>query len=111
MTNVNTVNYQVFVYIDQMQRILDINSSLFLDDISGWTIIDSGEGNKFARAKNEYLPGPLYTEDGIPRYKMVDGKPVERTEAEIEDDRAAIPAPPPTDRDVLDALLGVSANG
>ncbi len=38
---------------------------------------------------------PLYTIDNIPRYKLVDGKPVSRTDEEIEADRKARPEPEP----------------
>jgi len=58
---------------------------------------------------------PLYTMDGIPLYKW-DGKAiVPRTEEEIAADRAAIPAPPPSEQerlradvDFLAAMQGVS---
>lgn len=58
---------------------------------------------------------PLHTMDGIPLYKW-DGQAVQpRTEAEIEADRAAIPAPPPSelerlraDIDFLAAMGGVA---
>lgn len=39
---------------------------------------------------------PLYTFDGIPLYKYVDGAVQRRTEDEIKTDRSAIPAPPPS---------------
>ena len=40
-------------------------------------------------------PQPIYTEDGIPRYKLQDSKAVERTEEEIQADREAMPKPEP----------------
>lgn len=39
---------------------------------------------------------PIYTMDGIPLYKYVDGKVIARTEDEIDDDRLAIPPAPPS---------------
>lgn len=58
---------------------------------------------------------PIYTMDGIPLYKYIDGEIIPRTDGEIEEDRAAIPAPPPTaqerlraDVDFLAALQGVT---
>lgn len=56
-------------------------------DLTGWTLIDEGYGDRYNLCQSNYFPGGLYTEDGIPRYKMVDGKPIERTVEEIEDDR------------------------
>ena len=46
---------------------------------------------------------PLFTMDGIPLYKYEGGKVVERTEAEIEEDRAQIPPPPPSELEKLRA--------
>lgn len=58
---------------------------------------------------------PIYDMDGIPLYKWDGSKVVPRTEAEIEADRAAIPAPPPSpleqlraDVDFIAIMQGVS---
>lgn len=58
---------------------------------------------------------PLYTVDGIPLYRWDGTQALPRTEDEIDADRAAIPAPPPTaqeqlraDVDFLAAMQGVS---
>lgn len=56
----------------------------------------------------------LYTMDGIPLYKYVDGEVMIRTDDEVAADRAAITPPPPTaqeqlraDVDFLAALNGI----
>ena len=46
-----------------------------------------------------------YTNDGVPRYKLVDGKAVERTVEEIEADRPKPPTPQPTVKDLQEQLL------
>lgn len=79
-------------------------------NLTDWIQIDEGVGDKYNLCQSHYFDGGLYTEDGIPRYKLKDGQPVERTEEEIAADRAALPAPVPSDTDVLNALLGVSEN-
>ena len=87
--------YHVYVQTDETGRITAVNSSAFVD--SDWgTEIDSGCGDKYHHAQGNYFPWPIYTEDGIPRYKLQDGQAVERTQEEIEADRAQIPEPPPT---------------
>ena len=45
----------------------------------------------------------LFTMDGIPLYKYVDGAVKKRGEAEIEADRAMIPPPPPSELEKLRA--------
>ena len=88
--------YKVYVQIDDFGRILDINSSGFVS--SDWGIeIDVGEGDKYHHAQRHYLGGPTLTEDKIPRYKLVGGKPVERTPEEIQADRDAMPPAPSMD--------------
>ena len=74
--------YNVFVKTDETGRIISINSSAFVS--SDWGIkIDEGVGDRFHHAQNFYLDGPLLNQDNIPRYKIVDGKPVLRSEEEI----------------------------
>lgn len=46
---------------------------------------------------------PIYTDDGIPLYKYVDGEVFARTEDEIEDERSEIPPPPPSAMEQLRA--------
>lgn len=95
--------YHVYVQTDEQGRITAVNSSAFVS--SDWgTEVDSGFGDRFHHAQGNYFSGGLYTQDGIPRYKLVDGAAQERTEEEIEADRAAIPAPPPTIEERLEAL-------
>lgn len=101
--------YIVYVQTDEQGRITAVNSSAFVS--TGWgTEIDRGYGDKYHHAQGNYLDGPVYTMDGIPRYKLEEGEAVERTEEEIEADRAALPEPepepqPPSEEDItLDML-------
>ena len=87
--------YKVYIKTDGIDRITAVNSDAFLPDTDGWTEIDEGEGDAFHHAQGNYLPKPLMTMQGIYQYKLVDGKVVERTAAEIQADIDAIPPPPP----------------
>ena len=88
--------YNVLVRVDDADRITAINSSAFLPDASGWAQIDSGYGDRHHHAQGNYLPGPLYDERGICRYKLVNGRPVERTQEEMDADYVP-PEVKPTD--------------
>ena len=93
--------YHVYVQTDGQSRITAVNSSAFVPAEWG-TEIDSGLGDKYHHAQGNYFADGLYTSDGIPRYKLVDGAAQERTEEEIEADRAALPEPviPPTNAEL-----------
>lgn len=95
--------YIVYVKIDDENRITAINSSAFLPDATGWTEIDSGFGDKYHHAQGNYFDKPLYDERGICRYKLVDGKPVERTQEEMDADYTP-PEVKPTTEQRVDAL-------
>ena len=99
--------YKVYVKTDETGRIISVNSDAFLPDVDGWTEIDEGEGDRCHHAQGHYLPKPVRTMQGIYQYKLVDGKVVERTPEEILVDFQAIPAPPPSDHEIMMSLLGV----
>ena len=92
--------YIVYIKTDNTNRITAIDSSAFLSDTTGWTEIDSGFGDKYHHAQGNYLPGPLYDERCICRYKMVNGKPVERTQEEMDADYVPPEVKPTTEQRV-----------
>ena len=105
--------YHVFIKADSVGRITAVNSSAFVSP--EWGIeIDHGVGDKYHHAQGNYFPQPIYTDDGIPRYKLVDGRAVERTEEEIAADVAAIVQPVTfqeqtrADLDFLAAMMGLT---
>ena len=87
--------YKVFVKTDSAGRIISVNSDAFLSDITDWTQIDEGEGDKFHHAQGNYFPQSIMTIEGVYRYKLADGEVIERTAEEIQADIDAIPPPPP----------------
>ena len=78
--------YKVLVRVDSVDRVVEINSSAFLQDTDGWVQIDSGHGDRYHHAQGNYFPQPIMDERGIYRYKLVEGKPVERTQEEMDAD-------------------------
>ena len=95
--------YDVYVKPDESGRITAINSSAFLADTDGWVKIDHGEGDAFHHAQGNYFPQPIIDERGVYRYKLVDGKIVERTAAEMDADYTP-PEASPTEAERIDAL-------
>ena len=99
----NMQPYIVYVRTYDTERITAVNSSAFLPDTTGWVQIDSGYGDKYHHAQGNYFDKPLYDERGICRYKLVDGKPVERTQEEIDADYMP-PEVKPTDAERISQL-------
>ena len=95
--------YIVYAKTDDAGVIRAVNSSAFLADTDGWTQIDSGYGDRYHHAQGYYLPGTLLDERGVPRYKLADGKLVERTQEEIDADYAP-PVTGPTQEERLARL-------
>ncbi len=73
---------------------------------SGWTYIDEGWGDRYHHAQANYLDGPIYDDRGIPRYKLVNGAIVKRTQEEMDADFAARPAREPTAEELLLEMAG-----
>lgn len=106
--------YKVYVKTDEKNRITAINSNAFLSSLDGWIEIDSGTGDRYHHAQGNYFNKPIMDERGIFRYKLEDGKPVERTQEEMDADYAARPAPPLSDKEriaQLEAALNAIEEG
>lgn len=111
---------KVYVLLDERSRILRCEGGYTMsniDDVSKWTYVDEGTGDRYNLCQSHYLPHPLLTHDGLYRYRLADGQIVERSEEELEEERAGLPRPEvqPTeteqlraDVDFLAAMAGVT---
>ena len=101
-----TEKSKVYVLTDAEGRITCIDGGYTLSnikDFTDWVLIDEGYGDKYNLCQGNYLPGPLTDERGIYRYKLVDGKPVERTQEEMDTDYVP-PEVKPTDAERISQL-------
>lgn len=69
----------IYVYIktDIEGNITEINSSLFIENTTGWLYLDSGYGDRFAHAQTQYLSKPIIDRTGKYNYKYINGNIVE----------------------------------
>ena len=74
---------KVYVKTDKSGNVTSVNSSIFLLDTAGWTKIDEGYGDMYIHAMWNYFQKPLVTQEGIWRYRLRNGKVVEKTKEEI----------------------------
>ena len=84
-----TEKSKVYVLPDAEGRILRIDGGYTLGnikDFTDWVLIDEGYGDRYNLCQGNYFDKPLYDERGICRYKLVNGRPVERTQEEMDAD-------------------------
>lgn len=74
------ITHKVYVKTDNSNVITAINSSAFMTDTGGWIEIDEGTGDRYHHAQGNYFDMPIMDERGVYNYKLIDGKPVLRTE-------------------------------
>lgn len=68
---------EVYVKVNENNEIVNIDSSIFIKDLTGWVKIDEGLGYKYSHAQVKYLSKPLLSKERKYNYKLVDGKVVE----------------------------------
>ena len=102
---------KVYIQTDTEGRILRCEGGYTTpSDLTDWTEIDEGTGDKYNLCQSHYFEDGLYTVDGIPRYRWDGEKAVLRSDEELEEDRAEISEPePPTDLEARVASLEADA--
>lgn len=61
---------KVYVKVNINNEIIEVGSSVFIKDVTGWIEIASGYGDKYAHAQSQYFELPLVREDGKFNYKF-----------------------------------------
>ena len=80
---------KVYIQTDDQGRILRCDGGYTTPaGLTDWTEIDEGTGDRYNLCQSHYFAGGLYTMDGIPRYRWDGSAAVERTNEELEKDRA-----------------------
>lgn len=97
---------KVYVKVDNNNVIKEINSSIFIQDLTGWTQIDEGQGDKYSHAQGNYFPKEKGLMDNQFKYnyKLVDGKVAELTDEEKEK-LFPTKTPEPTKQELLENQL------
>ena len=65
---------KVYVKTNSNNEIIEVGSSVFIQDTNGWVEIDKGYGDKFAHAQSQYFDKPLMNDDGSYNYKLENNK-------------------------------------
>lgn len=69
---------KVYIKVNENNEVINVNSSIFLKDTTGWICIDAGFGDKYAHAQGNYFEKSLVDENTSEYvYKYRDGQVVE----------------------------------
>ena len=60
---------KVYIKFNSNHEIIEVGSSIFIKDLTGWIEIDEGYGDKYSHAQSQYFDKPLMNEDGTYNYK------------------------------------------
>lgn len=74
MEKLNEQPIKVYIKVNQDNFITEVNSEIFINDLTGWTYIDSGFGDKYAHAQSQYFDKLLMNDNGTYNYKIINGK-------------------------------------
>lgn len=75
---------KVYAKLDSNNVITEIDSDIFLQSTEGYTLINEGDGDKYAHAQGNYLPDSLTDSNGKYNYKLVNGTVTALTDEEKE---------------------------
>ena len=98
---------KVYVKLDEHNNIININSSIFLNNIEDYICIDEGNGDKYAHAQGNYQPNGLMDNQGRYNYKYVDGQTMELSEDEKSSLFPNNPTPPNINADTNDEITSI----
>lgn len=76
MENIIDDPIKVYVKVNASNDIVEVASSIFLKDTTGWVKIDEGYGDKYAHAQSHYFDKPLIDDDGKFNYKYINNQVV-----------------------------------
>lgn len=102
---------KVYIKLDEQNRVVAIDGGYTIQnvDVKTWLFIDEGTGDRYNLCQSNYLPKPLYTDDGFCAWKYDEKAGLEeRTEKEIDEDRSSVPVVP-TEMDKVEAQLDWTA--
>ena len=67
---------KVYIKTNSNNEVIEINSEIFIKDLTGWTYIDEGFGDKYRHAQSCYFDKDILGENGH-NYKYENGKIIE----------------------------------
>lgn len=87
---------KVYILTDERGRIIRCEGGYTMsniDDVSQWTLIDEGEGDRFNLCQSHYFAGGLTDDNGVPLWELRGDSVRLRSAEDVAADVAALPEP------------------
>lgn len=97
-------NVKVYIKTDEKNNIIEINSEIFIENTDEYIYLDSGIGDKYVHAQNNYFNKALTNAHGIHNYKFVNEQAIERTEEEKQQELDSLPPATLTEKERIEKL-------
>ena len=65
---------KVYIKVNDKNEVVEVGSSIFIEDTTGWIEIDEGFGDKYAHAQSQYFEKPLINDNGMYSFKYINNK-------------------------------------
>ena len=102
----NNSTVSVYIKINEYNKIIAVNSDIFINDTENWLKIDEGTGDKYAHAQGNYFDKPLIDDRGLHNYIYENEAVREATAAEKEEELQKMPKPAPcAEADLLNMAI------
>lgn len=60
---------KVYIKTNDKNEIIEINSSIFIDNTNAYILVDEGDGDKYVHAQSNYLQKSLFNKLGKPNFR------------------------------------------
>lgn len=97
---------RVYALLDEQNNVTRIEGEYTLpSDLTDWTFIEDGAPcDRLNLAQSHFLDKPIITDEGVYRYRCIDGVIYEKSQAEI--DAEIVPEEPVVDRlDIIESQV------
>lgn len=78
MEEIKEIPIKVYVKTNINNEVVEVASSIFLKDTTGWIEIDAGFGDRFAHAQSQYFNKSLINDDQSYNYKYINNKVIQK---------------------------------
>lgn len=80
----------VYIRLNDKNEVVEVNSEIFISDLTGWIKIDEGYGDKYSHAQSNFFQKHIFTDLGDYTYEYVDDqvREIDHADSEARNEKA-----------------------